>query len=343
MRFTIIIVSWNGKALLERFLPSVVATQHPSFEVVVADNASTDETASFLLGFPTVAHHKLDKNYGYCGGNNRAVPAANGEWLIFLNNDVEVPPNWLEEIDRFLQRVPGVDILQPDILQLNERETYEYAGASGGFLDSLGYPFCRGRVLDVLEKRTSNYARPEFISWASGAALVIRKSVFEKLGGFEETFEFHMEEIDLCWRAWRQGYKTVVCPQAKVYHLGGGSLANNSYRKWFYNVRNSLFMLCRNDFRAGFALRLLLRMTLDGVMAFQQLLLGQPHVFRAVLMAHLSFYRNAGLVLRWRREHLDEQPVNRMPRFKGLLPFHFFVLKKRTFVLLAGRINRTLL
>jgi GT2 family glycosyltransferase len=345
VRFTIIIVSWNALPLLQRFLPSVAATRHDAFEILLADNASTDGSVAWVKQhYPAVRIATFDHNYGYCGGNNRGAREAKGEWLVFLNNDVETDPDWLNALDRFITSHPEIAILQPKLRAYNAPESFEYAGASGGFLDTFGYPFCRGRVFDQLDTDRGQYETPEFISWASGAAFCIRKSVFDFLSGFEETFEFHMEEIDLCWRAWRAGYSIAVVPESVVYHLGGGSLQTGSYRKWFYNIRNGLFMLARNDFRPGSGFRFFLRMVLDGLTGLQQTVLGHPHVLKAVFMAHMDFYRHLKTVWRWRKAGaaVAEKGMN-MPRFNGLLPFHFFVLKKRTFDTLADRINRTML
>lgn len=340
MRFSVIIVTWNGKLLLERFLPSVSATSHPSYEILIADNASTDGTSHLLSAFPVCRHVLLDRNYGYCGGNNRAAAVARGEWLVFLNNDVRVPPDWLEKMDLFLREYPQTGIAQPVLKSESDPGVFEYAGASGGFLDVFGYPFCRGRIFDVCETDKMQYPSAEAISWASGAVFFIKKSLFEQLGGFEEVFEFHMEEIDLCWRAWRAGTTVAICPTAEVFHLGGGSLATGTYRKWFYNIRNSLFLLTRNLPQAQWLPMVFLRMVLDGIMALRFLVQGNTVVLTAVLFAHFDLYRKAALVFKWRRQ-LTKTGKNNMPFFHGLLPFHFFVRKKRTFDVLAGQINRT--
>lgn len=343
MRFSIIIVSWNGASLLREFLPSVTRSLNPDAEVILADNASTDGTEKVLReDFPTVRHVVFEQNFGYCGGNNRAVSSARGEWLIFLNNDVRVSPNWLSALSAFIDKHPDIAILQPVIRSEREPEKFEYAGASGGFLDRYGYPFCRGRVFDTIETDRGQYANPEFISWASGAALVIRKSVFESLGGFPEAFEFHMEEIDLCWRAWRNGHKAAVCPESIVYHLGGGSLPMGSYRKLFYNFRNGLFMLVRNDINSGWAIRLFLRMLLDGAAAFQGLAKGNPVVLKAVFFAHMAFYRAIRTVLAQRKELKQHASANSaMPVLQSCLPVDYFLGKKRTFESLTHRISRT--
>lgn len=202
--FSIIIVSWNGLHHLKRFLPSVCATDYPRYEVILSDNASTDGSKEWVTGhFPQVRIITHDRNYGYCEGNNRAVAHAKNDTLIFLNNDVEVTPNWLHPIAKILDRRKDVAAVQPKIRSWRQRDHFEYAGAAGGFIDSMGYPFCRGRIFDTVERDYGQYDSDIPIFWASGAALVIRSGVFKALGGFEESFRFHMEEIDLCWRVQR--------------------------------------------------------------------------------------------------------------------------------------------
>ncbi|TNE70354.1 glycosyltransferase family 2 protein [bacterium] len=268
---SIIIVSWNAIHHLKRFLPSVVATEYRRFEIILADNASTDESAEWVkTNFPTVLVHTLDKNYGYCGGNNKAADVANGDILLFLNNDVEVDENWLNALSSIFSD-ETVGAAQPKLRAYLQKEKFEYAGAAGGYIDYLGYPFCKGRVFDTLETDYGQYDTPDEIIWASGAALAIRKDVFLELGGFDESFEFHMEEIDLCWRLLRTGKRIVYVPDSVVYHLGGGSLNALSPRKTYYNFRNNWWMLMKNIQPNRFYTILWRRLLLDVIAAAYEL------------------------------------------------------------------------
>lgn len=280
---SIIIVSWNAIHHLKRFLPSVVATNYPNFEIILADNASTDESVAFTkANFPDVRILVMDKNYGYCGGNNRAAKLARGEILLFLNNDVFVDSQWLSElIPAFHNNEVG--IVQPKLRSFLHPDWFEYAGAAGGFVDALGYPFCRGRIFDTLELDTGQYETDEPIFWASGAAFGIRKSLFEELGGFDEDFEFHMEEIDLCWRALRNGYQVWYMPKSVVYHLGGGSLNALSPRKTFYNFRNNWWMLMKNLRADEFQSIVFKRLGLDFVAIIKELITLRWHHAQAII------------------------------------------------------------
>ena len=292
--FSLIIVTWNGLHHLQNFLPSVAATNYPDFEIILADNNSTDGSKEWVTEqFPQVKIAAFDGNYGYTGGNNRALPFASKEILLFLNNDVEVTPDWLHGLNSAFDN-ETVGASQPKMLAYNEPEYFEYAGAAGGYLDRLGYPFCRGRILFSYEKDEGQYDNPAELTWASGAALAIRKKLFEELGGFDEDFEFHMEEIDLCWRLRNRGFKILFAPTSTVYHLGGGSLPMGSTQKVFYNFRNSLFMLLKNLPEHELWYKLLLRLKLDGIAAIRSLISGRPGEFRAIFKAHMHFYKMAG-------------------------------------------------
>ncbi|MEM1054133.1 MAG: glycosyltransferase family 2 protein [Bacteroidota bacterium] len=245
-RVSVVIVTWNGRELLERFLPSVLATDYPSVEVVIADNDSSDGTAEWLREHhPEIVVVRHAENLLFAAGNNEAVPHATGDVLVFLNNDVEVPPGWLTPLVDALEQDPRLAAVQPKLLQL-DRETFEYAGAAGGFLDLYGFPFTRGRLFEILEPDTGQYDTPRDVSWATGAALAIRRDAFTEAGGFDASFGMHMEEIDLCWRLWREGWRVRCEPASEVYHLGGASLPRGSARKTYLNYRNGLVMLAKN-------------------------------------------------------------------------------------------------
>ena len=290
--FSIIIVSWNALHHLKTYLPSVAATEYPDYEIILADNASSDGSKAWVRKhFPDVKIAELDKNYGYCGGNNRAVTYAEKEILLFLNNDVRVQSDWLHSLAECFED-PDVGAAQPKLRSDRQPTHFEYAGAAGGFLDQYGYPFCRGRIFDTAERDEGQYDDPCDILWASGAALAIRKGLFNRQKGFDEDFEFHMEEIDLCWRLWNTGHKVRYVPDSLVYHLGGGSLPMDSPRKVYYNYRNNLKMLWKNCSSESLVTRFWTRYALDAVAALRSLLTGQAKTFKAIIKAHFHFWKS---------------------------------------------------
>jgi GT2 family glycosyltransferase len=327
--FSIIIVTWNGLHHLKTFLPSVVETEYSDFEIIIADNNSTDGTKEWLAEtFPEVKIAEFDNNYGYTGGNNRAVPFATNDILLFLNNDVEVTPNWLDSISQTFELDTNIAIVQPKLRSYKEPELFEYAGAAGGFLDTLGYPFCQGRILDSVEADNGQFDEIREITWASGAAIAVKKEVFEQLGGFDEDFEFHMEEIDLCWRAINSSHKIVYTPGSTVYHLGGGSLPMGSTRKVYYNFRNSLFMLWKNLPVSQLWYKIFLRLILDGVAAFRSLISGRPGELIAILKAHIHFYTKLPLIHKKRKQiGIKSKEVLR----PVLIIWHYFLRGKKTY------------
>lgn len=332
--FSIIIVTWNALHHLKTFLPVVWEYSRDEAEIIIADNASTDGTAAWVSdAFPDIRIVSLNRNYGYCGGNNRAASHARTNTLIFLNNDAGVTSGWLGPLRDMLENDPVVAAIQPKIMSWKDPGFFEYAGAAGGVLDRHAYPFCRGRIFDTLEKDTGQYDSPCDISWASGAALVIRKERFLDMGGFDESFEFHMEEIDLCWRLWNEGYRVRYCPLSKVHHLGGGSLPTDSPRKLYYNYRNNLKMIFRNSASRKLFPRLVMRWMLDGI-AFARSLAGLR--FRecaAIMRAHLHFYVSLPELIRSRRELAARRST---PSDDNVLqPFsiiwHYFFRGRKTF------------
>ena len=245
-RLSVVILNWNGRRHLERYLPSVVAHTEGDAEVIVADNGSTDGSLQLLkANFSAVRTIRLDRNYGFADGYNRALEQVEAEFFILLNSDVEVTAGWVEPLVATLTNHRTVAAVAPKLRSYGHREYFEYAGAAGGYIDILGYPFCRGRILSSLEKDCGQYDSAQEVFWASGAAFCCRADVFRTLGGFDADFFAHMEEIDLCWRMQLAGWKVIVEPRSAVYHLGGGTLQTSSPRKIFFNHRNNLAMLYR--------------------------------------------------------------------------------------------------
>lgn len=248
MKAAVIILNWNGEKLLQDFLPSVIKNTNPALgKVVVADNASTDRSLEVMRAqFPEVEVVVLDKNYGFAGGYNRVIAGREEDVVVLLNSDVEVAEGWLEPLLEALEREERLVAVQPKIKSYRDKDYFEYAGACGGFLDYLGFPFCRGRILNDVEKDEGQYDDEREVFWCSGAALCIRRRAYLDAGGLDERFFAHMEEIDLCWRLRNQGAVLKVCPRSVVYHLGGGSLPMNHPRKLFLNYRNNWLMLYKN-------------------------------------------------------------------------------------------------
>lgn len=296
MQTAVVILNWNGAKLLRQFLPSVVETVNNDAVVVVADNGSTDESVAILeQEFPTVLLCKLDKNYGFAEGYNRALQWVQRELAptlyVLLNSDVQTPTGWLQPLETSLLAKENIAAVMPKIRSFHNREYFEYAGAAGGFVDQLGYPYCRGRILDEIEKDNEQYDTPIPVDWGSGACLVVKAKHYWKVGGLEARFFAHMEEIDFCWRLRRAGYEIYCDPRAEVYHLGGGSLPNNSPRKIYLNFRNNLLMLRRNlPPSAAKCCKMTFRLWLDWVAATLFLLKGKPSFFAAVFRAHYHYF-----------------------------------------------------
>lgn len=329
--FSIIIVTWNGLHHLRQYLPSVVKSEYPDFEIIIADNASTDETKTWVAKeFPRCKVVTFDKNYGYAGGNNRAVKYANGNILLFLNNDVKPDKHWLTHLEKGFKD-PSIAVVQPKIRSIENPEMFEYAGASGGYIDKLGYPFCRGRIFDTVERDFGQYDQQVDLFWGSGAAYAIRKDIFTKAGGFDEDFEFHMEEIDLCWRVQKLGYRITSQPSSVVYHLGGGSLPSTSARKVFFNYRNSLVMLVKNLDEFPWV-KIFIRLCLDGVAGIRFLLTGKPGNCFAIIRAHFAFYGQIVSALK-KRKHIADISSNNTPIiYQNYILLDYFIKKKKTFL-----------
>ncbi|KOH42958.1 glycosyltransferase family 2 protein [Sunxiuqinia dokdonensis] len=333
-RVAIVILNWNGRKLLEQYLPSVIQhSQGDDVEVIVADNQSTDESVSFLReNFPQVKILQLDQNYGFAKGYNVALQQIQAKYYILLNSDVEVTSNWIAPLIDLMERDETVAAVQPKVLSWQRKDEFEYAGAAGGFIDKLGYPFCRGRIFNVLEKDEGQFDQVTDIFWATGACMAVRADCFHQAGGFDADFWAHMEEIDLCWRLKNRGYKIQFTPFSKVYHLGGGSLSYDNPKKLFLNFRNSLWLLYKNLPRHKFYKVIVLRMLLDGVAAFKLLSEGNTDGFTSVIRAHWAFYR-LHRQIRHKREELKKMATPIWPDevlCKSII-WKFYIEGKKTF------------
>ncbi|PKQ65564.1 hypothetical protein BZG02_00740 [Labilibaculum filiforme] len=333
-RIGIVILNWNGRNLLEKFLPSVVAHSNREWaDVIVADNASSDDSISFLENqFPTIQIIKLTENYGFANGYNKALEQLSHRYFVLLNSDVEVTENWLDPIYEKFEKDSSIVAAQPKIKAYYQQTQFEYAGASGGFIDYLGYPFCRGRILDQIETDNNQYNSELDVFWASGAALFIRASIYKETGGLDGDFFAHMEEIDLCWRIKNQGHRIIVEPKSTVYHVGGATLPNHSSRKLYLNFRNNLFMLHKNLPKNKLCTILFQRMILDGIAAIKFLLSGEFSNFAAVFKAHLSYYAMLSK-MREKRKRLSPlaTKINHQEMYKNSIVFDFYLRKKKHF------------
>jgi len=289
-KIAVVILNWNGAKLLEQFLPSVVAYSEEA-TIYVADNASTDTSIEIIQSkFPQITIIKNEGNYGFAKGYNIALQQVEEDYYALVNSDIEVTENWLAPILSIFDNEPNIGIIQPKILDYKNKAYFEYAGAAGGYIDQFGYPYCRGRMFDTLEKDQGQYNDDVDIFWASGACLFIRKDIYRKLNGFDDDFFAHQEEIDLCWRAFNLGYTARYSSKSVVYHVGGATLNEGNPRKTFLNFRNSLLMLTKNLPERKLFLILFLRLCLDGLAGIQFILKGKFKHCWAIVKAHFAFY-----------------------------------------------------
>lgn len=316
-KVSVIILNWNGAEMLRRFLPSVVKYS-PEAEVVVADNGSTDNSLEILREeYPGVKTMVFSENYGFAEGYNKALAQTETPYTLLLNSDVEVTPGWLRPLLDFMESHPEAAACQPKILNCNHREYFEYAGACGGYLDSLGYPYCRGRVMGVVERDEGQYdGEPVSVFWATGAAMLIRTDIYNKVGGLDARFFAHQEEIDLCWRLRSRGYGVWCVSESTVYHLGGATLDKSNPRKTFLNFRNNLLMLYKNlpaDRRVGV---MALRYFLDYLAAFQKLLTGDRKEALAIVRARFEYSHIRHEFDDVRQENLEAATVKDIPEMR---------------------------
>jgi hypothetical protein len=327
LKIAVVILNWNGKALLEKFLPSVVNFSKEA-TVYVADNASTDDSILLVNTlYPSVKIIQNTVNGGYAKGYNDALKHLNEDILVLLNSDVEVTEHWLKPILECFERNTNVAAVQPKILDYKKKSHFEYAGAAGGFIDVLGYPYCRGRIFNSLEEDYGQYNDTSEIFWASGACLAIRNDIFHKVGALDEDFFAHQEEIDLCWRIKNAGYSILYTGQSSVYHVGGATLSNMNPKKTFYNFRNTLFALIKNVAGPKVYAFILLRLILDGIAGFKFLIENKPKHFLAILKAHGSFYAQLPKFLNKRKALKSSIKYHKITS----VVYQHFVLKKQSF------------
>jgi len=303
MKVAVVILNWNGRKFLEQFLPSVVSCNVSYSEIIVADNASSDDSVSFLQKhYPQIRIIHNTENGGFAKGYNDALKYVEAEYYVLLNSDVEVTLGWIDSVIKLMDSDSSIAACQPKLKAYNQKTHFEYAGGAGGFIDKFGYPFCRGRIFDLIEEDKKQYDDYREIFWASGACIFVRSKCYHEVGGFDEDFFAHMEEIDLCWRLKNIGYKIMYCPDSTIYHVGGGTLNKVSSKKTYLNFRNNLILICKNHPPRYFIAKLLTRMLMDGLAGAKFLVAGQFSHFFAVLKAHKSFYGSIRKTIRKRKE-----------------------------------------
>ena len=327
----IVILNWNGRKFLEQFLPSVMASVYENVRVIVADNASTDDSVAFVQQhYPAIEILQNKNNDGFAKGYNIALQQVQSDYYVLLNSDVEVTPNWIRPVIDLMETDVAIAACQPKLLAYHNKTQFEYAGASGGWLDSFGYPFMRGRVFDVCETDNGQYNDAQPCFWASGAALFVKAKVYHEMGGLDEYFFAHQEEIDLCWRMQLAGYKVYVQPASVVYHVGGGTLPKGNSKKTYLNFRNNLIMMAKNLPLGEAFWKISIRFGLDAVSAWKTLLSGDTGYFVAVSKAHIDFFK-----WMWFDKKQSVFPVKRGGKpagwHKGLIVWQYFVQKKKTF------------
>lgn len=339
-KVAVVILNWNGAKLIEEFLPSVVDYSPAELaEVIVADNGSTDASVDMLKEkFPAVRIIQLDKNYGFAEGYNQALKQIDNEYTVLLNSDVEVTPGWLDTPLAAMEADSTIVAAQPKIRALRNKDYFEYAGAAGGYMDIYGYPYCRGRLLHVVEKDEGQYDTPADILWATGACLFIRTTIYKEVGGLDAGFFAHQEEIDMCWRLRSRGYRLVCTPQSVVYHVGGATLQVESPRKTFLNFRNNLLMLYKNLPEKDLKHVMRARFWLDYIAATKFLLCGHVQNAKAVYEARKAFFDMKPEYAEKRRENLAKTTLGTIPELiNDSLIIGFYLKGKKKFADINNR------
>lgn len=325
----VVILNWNGREFLKKFLPDVIKFSKDEAEIIVADNASTDDSIAVLKSdFPEVRIIENKTNGGFAKGYNQALKMVDAKYYILLNSDIEVTENWINPIIEMMENNQTIAACQPKLRSYHQKEKFEYAGAAGGFIDKYGYPFCRGRVFQSLEEDKGQYNDTSEIFWATGAAMFVRADLYHQLGGMDDDFFAHMEEIDLCWRLKNKGFKIMYCPDSLVYHVGGGTLPKSSSRKTYLNFRNNFFLMYKNLPQNRIQKTILARLVLDAAAAMKFLLQGGVGDLWAVVRAHHSFYRNLR-TLKQKRRAIQQTEVSCM--YHSNIAFDHFIHQKKYF------------
>ena len=328
-KIAVVILNWNGKNFLDDLLPTLVQHTPPEVDIVVGDNASSDNSVEFLKqNYPQIQIIQNDKNYGFAEGYNRVLNKVKADYFVLLNSDVEVTPNWIEPVIDMMEADDDIAICQPKLLSFYNRDTFEYAGGAGGYIDKYGYPFCRGRLFTTLEKDNGQYDDACEIFWATGAAMFVKAKVWKQLGGLDGDFFAHMEEIDFCWRAKNAGHKVYYCPQSVVYHIGGGTLPPSSPFKTFLNFRNNFSLLFKNLQKRQLTYVFPIRILMDWVAALKFLSEKKPKEFTAVMKAHWDFYRQIP-TLKHKRKKINQRKVSNI--YNGNIVLEYYLKDKKIF------------
>jgi len=328
-KVAVVILNWNGKRFLEKFLPFLVKYNSAYAEIIIADNASSDDSVEYLTtNYPQLRIIKNSENGGFAKGYNDALSQVDAEYYVLLNSDIEVTENWIDPVIKLMDSDKNIAACQPKICSYSNRDEFEYAGAAGGFIDKYGYPFCRGRIFQELEKDNGQYNDVVEIFWATGACMFVRAEIFHKLGGLDNDFFAHMEEIDFCWRVKNHGYKIMFCPDSLIYHVGGGTLPKNNPRKTYLNFRNNFYLLYKNLPDGKIFPVFFVRLFLDGIAGAKFLFEGDIKDVVAVTKAHFAFYASIGK-LRKKRKMMKHTHVSGI--YGKSVVFEHYLGKKKTF------------
>ncbi len=327
----VVILNWNGKFFLEKYLPSILASTYKNLQIIIADNASTDDSVDFLKEYyPKIKIIENKTNDGFAKGYNNSLKQVSADYFVLLNNDVEVTHNWIEPIITLMEADKKIAACQPKILSEKNKQFFEYAGAAGGWIDKFGYPFARGRIFENIELDNGQYEDVQPCFWATGAAMFVRSTVFKQLNGFDEYFFAHQEEIDLCWRMQLSGYKIYVQPKSVVYHLGGGTLPKGNSKKTYLNFRNNLIMIYKNTYGVSLFVKIYVRLMLDAIAAYKALFSGDIKYFFAVFKAHIYFaiwflfHQKKSLFVRESKKELSGC-------YNGSILWQYYFKKKKVF------------
>lgn len=327
----VVILNWNGKDWLKEFLPSVLLSKYDNLQVVVGDNGSTDDSVDFIIqNFPTVQVIRNDVNYGFAGGYNKILDRVKADYFVLLNSDVEVTPNWIQPVIDLMESDVNIAAAQPKIKWQENKKQFEYAGAAGGFLDIYAFPFCRGRLFNIYEIDEGQYNDTKEIFWASGAAFFIKSKCWIETGGLDADLFAHMEEIDLCWRLKNLNYKVVYCPDAEVYHVGGGTLQTENPFKTYLNFRNNLIIMQKNLPAGDAIFRIFIRMCIDFIAWWHFLLSGKPKFTMAVTKGHWHFIKTLSKTAR-KRKAFQKPYSEHAGVYKNSVVWAFFIKKIRFF------------